>query len=468
MTRSPRIARKLVLTILAGVVLVAALLVLGTYGLIPLGLLLAFSADADDEGSRRSVNLTRRNLGLAATMAAALAWFWLWHLDLAESSLVLIGAAVMVLPLTLQDSADQAASDRTIAVTKRSLVLAIWGLVVFVVLHYRYGHSFNMLAAVCIGLPLILAASRARGARRGWVESGMLRHPLGREVRPHLVQGFNIWLCCALLGGVVSAGGAHFARLGFSLNGAQFGVMMASFAAGLVLLAALAVIPRRRVYVATNVVVALLSGFLVLELVQISDSSADTVVLDSPLAGEWFVQNGGRSVLLNGHAPNESDAVDFQRLGTNGRTHTGGRGAHLADYDGFGKPVLAPADGRIVEVTDHHVDNPPGTNSDEANHLVVDIGGGRFVSMAHLAQGSVTVRVGDVVRRGQPLAAVGNNGHSSAPHLHLQVQDSSAASNADHTYPIAFRKVHITRGGAWPWGDSREVRTGDLVRALGE
>ena len=28
---------------------------------------------------------------------------------------------------------------------------------------------------------------------------------------------------------------------------------------------------------------------------------------------------------------------------------------------------------------------------------------------------------------------------------------------------MVFRNVHITRGGAWPWGDSRELRTGDLV-----
>ena len=119
--------------------------------------------------------------------------------------------------------------------------------------------------------------------------------------------------------------------------------------------------------------------------------------------------------------------------------------------------MLAPADGRIVEVTDGYADNPPGTNGDHANHLVMDIGGGRYVSMAHLKQGSVTVRVGDVVRRGQPLAAVGNNGHSNEPHLHLQVQDSPAGADADRTYPMVFRNVHITRGGAWPWGDSRRA-----------
>jgi hypothetical protein len=49
----------------------------------------------------------------------------------------------------------------------------------------------------------------------------------------------------------------------------------------------------------------------------------------------------------------------------------------------------------------------------------------------------------------------------------MQVQDSPAGTDADRTYPMVFRNVDITRGGVWPWGDSRELRTGDLVRALG-
>ena len=134
--------------------------------------------------------------------------------------------------------------------------------------------------------------------------------------------------------------------------------------------------------------------------------------------------NGGSSFLLNGHTSEESNAIDFQRLDANGWTHTGGADAPLTDYPGFGSPVLAPADGRIVGAADGYEDNRPGTNSDRANHVVIDIGAGRYVLMAHLMQGSLTVEIGDRVRRGQPLAAVGNNGHSSEPHLHLQVQDS--------------------------------------------
>ena len=102
--RQPGARRRLVLMVLAVVVFIAALLVLGPYGLIPFGLLLAFSTDSDEDGTRRSVILTRRNLGLAAAMVLAFAWFWLWQLDLPESTLVVIGGALIALPLALQES----------------------------------------------------------------------------------------------------------------------------------------------------------------------------------------------------------------------------------------------------------------------------------------------------------------------------------------------------------------------------
>lgn len=157
------------------------------------------------------------------------------------------------------------------------------------------------------------------------------------------------------------------------------------------------------------------------------------------------------------------------RLGANGQTHTGGRGAPLGGYASFAMPVLAPADGRITDVYDRFADNQPGTNGDSANRLVVDIGEDRYVVMAHIKRGSATVQVGDIVRCGQPIAAVGNNGQSSQPHLHIQVVEHPEGNNepGQRTYPMVFRNAQITRGGAWPWDDGRELRTGDLVRAVG-
>jgi hypothetical protein len=86
------------------IVFIAALLVLGPYGLIPFGLLLDFSTDSDEEGASRSVILTWRNLGLGVAMGLTFTWFWLWQLELPESMLVVIGGALISLPLALQES----------------------------------------------------------------------------------------------------------------------------------------------------------------------------------------------------------------------------------------------------------------------------------------------------------------------------------------------------------------------------
>ena len=460
--------RRVTMAVLAGVALVGSVLGLGLDGLILFGVLLAFSTDPDEPGRTRSVVVTGRNLAVAAIMGVLFVWFWRGHLDLTESTRMAIAGALVALPLALDQSASEAPSRRTIALTRRSLVLATWALVIFVELYFANGKWLDASVALCVILPICLAASRALGARRGRIEFGLLRHPFRRDLRPHLAQVLNIWLCCALIAGVLAAGAIHSARIHYYLTGFWFSVLAATCAAGLVVLAALALVPRRRVYVATNVVVALLSGFLLLQLARISTSPSDVVVLDSPLAGEWFVTGAGSSVLVNGHSPNEINAIDFRKLGPNGLTHTAAETARLEDFDGFGAPVLAPADGRIVEVIDNNADTPAGVNGDQANLVMLDIGDGRFVVLGHLQQGSATVRVGDEVLSGDPLAAVGNSGHTNEPHLHLQVQSSRAISNADRTYPIAFRNVQITRGGPWPWSDERILRTGDTVRGLAE
>ncbi len=456
--------RRVVLVGLAVAVFVAALLGLGPDALVAFGLLLAFSADIDEEESGRAVVVTRRNIGLAAVTVAIFAWFCVERLSVTDLGLLLVGAALIAMPLALQDGVVAPERRRAVWVTRRNLVLAVSGAVIFENLYFAYGENFNMLVATCVVLPLVLAVSRLWRGRRGELELGLLRHPLRREMRVHLVQLANIWVYGALLAGVVAAGGTHFARTWFSLDDGQMGLVLTAFWLGLLLLTALALVPRRRVYLATNVLVATFSAFLAVQLVHVSVPATEPVALGPPLAGEWLVLNGGHSSLLNGHSPNESNALDFVRLGANGKTHTGGVYAELSDYAGFGWPVLAPAAGQIVHVTDDFPDNPPGTNGDHANHLVIDIGDGRYVSMAHLQQGSVTVAVGDVVHRGQVVGAVGNNGHSNEPHLHLQVQDSPAAADAPGTDPFVFDSASIDRGGLWPWGDSQEPRTGDLVR----
>ena len=329
------------------------------------------------------------------------------------------------------------------------------GLVVLVYLYYAYGQSLNVLVAVCVVLPLVLAASRAWGARRGLVELGLAPPPASRDVRPHLVQALNIWLCCALLGGVLAAGGTHYARIRFSLDVAQFNVVIAVFARGLVLLAALALVPRRRVSLATNVVVALCSGFLALQLA----TSPPHRARRSCSTRRWPASGSSKRRPQRPAERALPEREQRHRLrasrGERANPHRGQR--RSADrLRRLRWPVLAPADGRIVEVTDGFADNPPGTNSDPANHLVIDIGGGRYVSDGPPQAGQ---RHGQRGRRRAPGPAA-RRGREQRP---LQRTAPAPAgpglpggADADRTYPIVFRDVHITRGGAWPWGDSRE------------
>ena len=57
------------------------------------------------------------------------------------------------------------------------------------------------------------------------------------------------------------------------------------------------------------------------------------------------------------------------------------------------------------------------------NHIVLDLGGGRYAFYAHLQPGSLKVKVGDRVTRGQVIGLVGNSGNSTEPHLHFHISD---------------------------------------------
>jgi murein DD-endopeptidase MepM/ murein hydrolase activator NlpD len=62
-------------------------------------------------------------------------------------------------------------------------------------------------------------------------------------------------------------------------------------------------------------------------------------------------------------------------------------------------------------------------NNAGGNHVIVDLGNGRFAVYAHLQLGSIRVKKGDRVRRGEVLAKLGNSGNTSNPHLHFEVAD---------------------------------------------
>jgi len=74
-----------------------------------------------------------------------------------------------------------------------------------------------------------------------------------------------------------------------------------------------------------------------------------------------------------------------------------------------GTPVLAPADGVVTLAADRAF-------TLEGRLLLVDHGGGLESAFLHLSR--IDVRVGQRVRRGQPIGLVGATGRATGPHLH--------------------------------------------------
>jgi hypothetical protein len=130
-------------------------------------------------------------------------------------------------------------------------------------------------------------------------------------------------------------------------------------------------------------------------------------------------------------------AVDYEQLDADNRIYSGDK-ADLNSYTIYGKEALAVADGTVVKVTDGYPEQNPGVfpkgiSLDEAdgNAVILDIGGGNYALYGHFQPGSIPVKEGDRVKRGDVVGLVGSSGNSLAPHLHFHVMDSpqSLASN---------------------------------------
>jgi hypothetical protein len=365
---------------------------------------------------------------------------------------------------------------RPVALGKFNLLLALLGLL-FLAGAYWFTLLPEALALLVLVLPLLLAASRAWNARRGQLEYGLLRYPLRRELRPYLLQCINYWLFLALFAAVILTGA--FALVP-AFDGFLFGLslpermpyppLVIALGVGALVMAALALVPRRRVQVATNVLVAIGTVFLAIQLLRIYTPPTDPVTIDAPLVGEWAVTAGGRSALLSHHYIDtyERHAVDFVQL-VDGRAYEGDP-KRAESWYGFGEPVLAPADGRVVSVSDTNPDEPIGAIGGphgEGNLIILKIGNHRYAMLAHLEQGSVRVSEGDRVRSGQQIAAVGDSGNSVGPHLHFQVQEGPDFDMQwTRTVSMVFSDVVLIRGGVESSPAEAHLRRGDHIRRI--
>ena len=67
----------------------------------------------------------------------------------------------------------------------------------------------------------------------------------------------------------------------------------------------------------------------------------------------------------------------------------------------------------------------------DGNHIVEDIGGGVCAFYAHLQKGSLLVKPGDKVHKGDKIAKLGNTGNSNASHMHFHLMNGPSVLGSD-------------------------------------
>ncbi len=178
------------------------------------------------------------------------------------------------------------------------------------------------------------------------------------------------------------------------------------------------------------------------------------VVLSSPLRGsKWVAVNGcctmnahrGATLAIDGtvRVP-ERFAIDFVQLNGQDRLYNGLK-EELFSYGYYRAPIHAAAAGRVVGVRRNLREQIPGSLPPDAtiqmaggNYVVVAIGHGRYAFYAHLATGTLRVRIGQKVKRGQVIGLLGNTGNTDGPHLHFHVMNSPSPLQSSGL-PFVFR-----------------------------
>jgi hypothetical protein len=132
-------------------------------------------------------------------------------------------------------------------------------------------------------------------------------------------------------------------------------------------------------------------------------------------------------------------AIDWMKVGKDGKLFHGDE-SKIANWNGYGANVLAVADAIVADAKNDIAESPVivdppqrvALENASGNYISLDLGGGRFALYEHLKPGSLRVKVGDRVRRGDVIAALGNTGSSSSgPHLHFHVSDANSSLGAE-------------------------------------
>jgi hypothetical protein len=143
-------------------------------------------------------------------------------------------------------------------------------------------------------------------------------------------------------------------------------------------------------------------------------------------------------------------AIDWILLGPHGG-FAKDKGELPTQWFGYAADVMAVADATVAstgegiaepatlaEGTAHKV---PLENA-AGNYVALDLGDGRYAFYEHLKPGSIRVKAGQQVHRGEVIGQLGFTGESTGPHLHFHVSDANAPLAAEGL-PYALESFRV-------------------------
>lgn len=192
------------------------------------------------------------------------------------------------------------------------------------------------------------------------------------------------------------------------------------------------------------------------------------LVIGPPVRGEaWVVRwisntSFHRRALLVGDGQakiSQRFAIDWNRYSADGRELLG-EGKENKDYSVYGEAVIAVADGVVAKVVDSIPENEPGSMN-PAVPVGIETAAGNSVSLriadrayalyGHLQPGSIQVKEGQHVRRGELIARVGNSGNATGPHLHFQLSGAPGLDGEGLPYVFDSFEVLGAEDGDGKW-----------------
>lgn len=169
-------------------------------------------------------------------------------------------------------------------------------------------------------------------------------------------------------------------------------------------------------------------------------------------------------------------AIDFMKLDHQGNVVKGDRDT-VKNWYGYGAEVLAVADGTIASARDDFPESPtisghprhPAAKA-TGNYVSIAIGNDRYVFYEHLKPGSIRVKPGQKVKKGEVIASLGFTGQSTGPHLHLHMADTDSPLGAEgipfllEHFSLLGNYKDFSKFGKEPWIPVSDDNKAEITR----